>query len=243
VSTLDHWAAGQQDLSALGRTLTDADAATVVPACPVWSVRDVFAHQAGVAADILGGRLEGVTTDPWTDRQVRERADRSLTEILDEWDADAPRLLEAMAPLGDAVDPRMVIDVWTHDQDVRGALGRPGGRIGARADWVADRFRDNLATQVERAGLAPLTVDLGDAPVSATGGTLTVDRFEFSRGSVGRRSLDQIRDWAWAVADPEPYVSLIPVFDARANFLLEPEAISEARAARPGGGAARGADR
>jgi uncharacterized protein (TIGR03083 family) len=222
MSVLDLWAAAQADMSALGRGLRADEADGPVPACPRWKVRDVFAHQAGVASDILGGRLEGVTTDPWTQRQVDERAQRTLAEILDEWDADAPRLLEAMAALGDAVDPRMVIDVWTHDQDVRGAVGRPGLRNGERAEWVGDRFRDHLAEEVERAELAPLVVDFGDRP--AAEGSVAVSRFEFCRAFVGRRSLDQIRQWSWTVDDPEPYVGLIPVFAARADALIEPEA-------------------
>jgi uncharacterized protein (TIGR03083 family) len=221
MSVLDLWAATQADMSTLGRGLREEEGDTPVPACPVWTVREVFAHQAGVANDILGGRMEGVASDPWTQRQVDERSGRTLAEILDEWDADAPRLLEAMAPLGDAVDPRLVIDVWTHDQDVRGAVGRPGLRRGERAEWVADRFRDHVADQVARAELAPLTVDFGDRPAA---GSVTVDRFEFCRATVGRRSLDQIRQWTWTVDDPEPYVGLIPVFTARADALIEPEA-------------------
>ena len=222
MSVLELWADTRADMSALGRDLQAEEGDLPVPACPVWTVREVFAHQAGVANDILGGRMEGVASDPWTQRQVDERAGRTLVEILDEWDADAPRLLEAMAPLGDTVDPRLVIDVWTHDQDVRGAVGRPGQRHGERVEWVADRFRDHVADQVERAGLAPLTVDFGDRP--AAEGSVTVDRFEFCRATVGRRSLDQIRQWAWAVDDPEPYVGLIPAFAARADALVEPEA-------------------
>jgi uncharacterized protein (TIGR03083 family) len=222
MSVLDLWAATRADMSALGRGLRAEEGDIPVPACPMWTVREVFAHQAGVTSDILGGRLDGVASDPWTQRQVDERAGRTLVEILDEWDADAPRLLEAMAPSGDAVDPRLVIDVWTHDQDVRGAVGRPGLRRGEQAEWVADRFRDHVADQVERAALAPLTVDLGDRP--AAEGSVTVDRFEFCRATVGRRSLEQMRQWAWAVDDPEPYLDLIPVFAARADALVEREA-------------------
>jgi hypothetical protein len=51
---------------ALGRTLDDAQADRVVPACPDWTVRDAYAHQAGVSADILAGRMDGVATDEWT---------------------------------------------------------------------------------------------------------------------------------------------------------------------------------
>ena len=149
-------------LRALGRELTDAEAEFVVPACPDWTVREVFAHQAGVAADVLGGRLDGVATDPWTERQVAERADRSLTEILDEWEADTPRLVEAMAPFGDDIDPRMVIDLWTHDHDVRGAVGRSGVRDDAIAAWVADRLQADAGRRFEKAGLTPTAVVFAD---------------------------------------------------------------------------------
>lgn len=223
MTPIELWDAGQRALSALGRSLTDQDAEAVVPACPDWTVRQVFAHQAGVAADILGGRLDGVATDPWTARQVEEREGRSLTEILDEWDADAPRLVEVMAPLGDAIDPRMVMDLWTHDQDVRGAVGRPGERGGERGTWVADRLRVNLHRQVEAAGLAPIAVDLGDGAEAAPGGTLRVPAFEFVRGTVGRRSPGQIRAWDWGVQDPDAYAALVAVFPPRPTDLVEPD--------------------
>ncbi len=219
---LDHWAATQQSMTALGRDLTDEQAELAVPACPEWTVRQVFAHQAGVAADILGGRLEGVTTDPWTDRQVTERAEHSLTRILDEWDADAPRLLEAMAPLGDAVDSRMVIDIWTHEQDVRGAVGRAGNRSGPVMDWILVAAGNHLERQFDRSGLPPLVVETGAGPTPVGGASLSVDAFELARALTGRRSLDQMRAWAWTVEDPEPYLSLIPAFSARTTDLIEP---------------------
>ncbi len=216
---LDHWAASQQSLGALGRELTDAEAELVVPACPDWTVREVFAHQAGVAADILGGRLDGVATDPWTERQVAERADRSLTEILDEWEADTPRLIEAMAPFGDDIDPRMVIDLWTHDHDIRAAVGRAGGRDDATAAWVADRLQADAERRFAKAGLTPTAVVFAEDDTVVA---LVVDPFEFSRARVGRRSPDQVRAWAWRVDDPDPYVALVPVFPPRATDLVEP---------------------
>jgi uncharacterized protein (TIGR03083 family) len=221
VTTVELWAEGQRAMSDLGRSLTETDGATAVPACPDWTVREVFAHQAGVAADILGGRLDGVATDAWTRRQVAERADRSLAEILDEWDADAPRLVETMAPLGDSVDPRLLIDLWTHAQDVRGATGRPGDRTGTVADWVAGAARSNLEHRVREAGLPAIAVDLGDQPPPGPGGGVEVASFELSRALTGRRSPDQIRDWAWTVADPGPYIDLVPVFAPRPDDLVE----------------------
>ena len=219
---LDHWASGQKSMSALGRELSAAEAEQVVPACPEWTVREVFAHQAGVAADLLAGRLDGVATDPWTQRQVAERADRSLPQILDEWDADAPQLLATLAPFGDDVDPRLVVDLWTHHQDVRGAVGRAGDRDTDLARWAAVGLRRFAQKQFRTAGLDPSSVAFTEDGAAPDGVAVVVDRFEFSRAAVGRRSRAQVRSWAWTVADPEPYLPLVAVFAARPDDLEEP---------------------
>jgi len=219
MGTVEVWAEGQRTLSELGRGLGPDDAEVTVPACPAWTVRQVFAHQAGVAADLLAGRLEGVTTDPWTERQVRERADRTLTEVLDEWDADAPRLVEALRPLGDAVDRRLVLDVWAHEQDVRHAVGRPGSRSGPVFDFVVEHVRDYAEHQFHRADLDPGGVDLGDGRSDAA---VRADSFELARAVFGRRSADQVLAWAWSVPDPSPYVAVLPAFTLRPDALEEP---------------------
>ena len=182
----------------------------------------MFAHQAGVAADLLAGRLDGVATDPWTQRQVAERADRSLPQILDEWDADAPQLLATLAPFGDDVDPRLVVDLWTHHQDVRGAVGRAGDRDTDLARWAAVGLRRFAQKQFRTAGLDPSSVAFTEDGAAPDGVAVAVDRFEFSRAAVGRRSRAQVRSWAWTVADPEPYLPLVAVFAARPDDLEEP---------------------
>jgi hypothetical protein len=72
---------GRERVLELAADLDEGDATIVVRACPQWTVKDVYAHIAGVPADILAGRIEGVGTDEWTARQVAARADRSLGEI------------------------------------------------------------------------------------------------------------------------------------------------------------------
>ena len=219
MGAIDLWADGQRTMSALGRTLDAADGERPVPACPAWTVREVFAHQAGVAADLLALRLEGITTEPWTARQVDERAERSLDEILDEWDADAPRLVEMLRPMEDDVDPRLVLDVWTHGQDVRHAVGRPGERSGPVVDFVVEQVRDFVEEQFTDAGLDPIRIDCGDGRTVAA---VRVDPYEFVRAVVGRRSADQVAEWAWSVPDPSPYVEVMPAFALRPDALEEP---------------------
>src|SRR5262245_37983537 len=222
MGVLDLWTDSQRAMSTLGRSLDDIQAETTTPACPEWTVRQVFAHQAGVVTDILAGRLDGLATDEWTQRQVDERADRSLGEILDEWDAGASQLVEALTPVGDGVDPRLLVDIWNHHQDVLGAVGRRE-EPNATGRFVIAALRANLAERLAEAGLPPLALDLGDgstngeAPVS-----VRAPAFEYARAGVGRRSRAQIRAWDWAGDDPDPYVDQIPVFAPRAHDLQEP---------------------
>ena len=118
-------AAVRTDLTAVLRSRgTEAVADVQVPGCPEWTVHDVLAHLAGVEADVLAGRLEGVASDPWTSAQVDARRSLSLDEILDEWDENGPKV-EAMAgAFGDAA-VQWTMDCLTHDADVRGAIGEP----------------------------------------------------------------------------------------------------------------------
>jgi uncharacterized protein (TIGR03083 family) len=213
------WSEGQQAMSALGRTLDEADGERPVPACPTWTVREVYAHQAGATTDLLNGQLDGAGSDPWTAKQVADRADLSLPAILNEWDAGAPNLVTALEPLGDeGLDPRLVMDLWHHHQDVRGALGLPGETTGPVTEWVFSQSHRLLRHLVRDAGL---DVVLGTPPAEPTPGMLTVEPFEGARGVLGRRSPDQIRAWSWGIDDPEPLVATIPVFGPRTEPLVE----------------------
>src|SRR5918911_3351769 len=102
-----------------------------VPATPEWRVRDVVAHLVGVCDDIASGNLEGVTTPPWTAKQVEKRKDASIDALIEEW-ARAAREVEAMIPMFPGHSgPQLVSDVVTHEHDLRGALGQPGARDSA----------------------------------------------------------------------------------------------------------------
>lgn len=208
----------------VGRSLDETTAAGQCAATPEWSVKDVYAHQAGVAADILAGNLEGVATDPWTARQVAERRDLSLAEVLDEWDATAPQIESLIRSLGDAMDPRLLMDLWTHEQDVRHTLGRPGGRESTAAAFSEPFLVGGYAARVCREGLPAVEVVFGDdTTVAGDGdpvGSVKVARFDFLRAVLGRRSPGETRAWDWSV-DPEPYVALIPVFGPRTDPLDE----------------------
>jgi uncharacterized protein (TIGR03083 family) len=218
---VERWSKAQAELSGLARTLAADEAEKVVPACPLWTVHQLLAHQAGVAADVLAGRMDGAGSDEWTAAQVDERAGRPLNQLLDEWDADAATLVERLGP-ADGLEPRLLLDLWTHDQDVRSTVGRPGQRDGPAAEWVREWLTDFVQAKFTGAGLDPVTLDHGDGAPPAAGGVVHVSAFEFVRSVTGRRSLHQVRTWDWEVADPEAYVPLVPAFAPRTTDLLDP---------------------
>src|SRR5437899_355122 len=102
------WTAAQERVIALVEGL-DADAARqTVPATPAWTVHDLLAHVVGLGADVVRGDEPDDHNSAWTQRQVDERADASVADIVDEWRAVAEPLRQWMRehgprPLGDVI--------------------------------------------------------------------------------------------------------------------------------------------
>ena len=63
----------------------DGIAELAVPACPGWTIRQVVAHLAGVAQDIVALNLEKKGTGPWADAQVARLGGHSIDDLLDLW--------------------------------------------------------------------------------------------------------------------------------------------------------------
>jgi uncharacterized protein (TIGR03083 family) len=125
----DHYRTARLRVTELVRSLDDEDLSRPVPACPGWTVHDVVAHVTGVADDALNGRLDGVATPPWTAAQVERGQGVPTLDLLDRW-AEQAAVFESL-PL----PPQAVIDLTTHEQDIRGAVGQPGARDTAELRW------------------------------------------------------------------------------------------------------------
>ena len=97
-------------------------------------MHDLCAHLVGVPAALVArDNPPPGDNQPWVDRQVADRADRSVAELLDEWDAVGPAFEGLMRKLPHAFGG-LVYDAVAHEHDLRGALGRPGrARRGRRA--------------------------------------------------------------------------------------------------------------
>lgn len=135
--------------------LDDREASQVVPATPEWSVHDVVAHLAGLCADVLAGNVAGAATATWTQAQVDARQRATLTELLDEWDAVGPKIAAMADDFPGRYGPQLITDIACHEQDLRGALGKPGARDAEGID-IGVRF---LMTTFVQPGAAALGVD------------------------------------------------------------------------------------
>ena len=148
-----------------------------MPACPLWSVRDLVAHLTGVAEDSLHGRFfdgaVGAWADPalavrreaWTAGQVEARRDLDRDRLVAELERHGQALVRALRR-GDSAATDVpawmigapVADLAVHLDDLREALGLPPepdtlvgthGFAGYRA-WLGDR----LAARRTRAAAA-----------------------------------------------------------------------------------------
>lgn len=189
------------------RPLDVATASTIVPACPDWTVKDVVAHLSGLNAELLAGVDGSIGSHEATSRQVADRSELSLSEVLDEW-------LSLSKAIDDrfAVDPNMaaalLADMVVHAYDIEEILHQSttaaDTAVAASAQRYVGKLQDRLATDFD----TRLTIDLTDdatwpAPRLDNAAELTVQTssFEFLRGVTGRLPRHQVEAFDWS-SDP-----------------------------------------
>ncbi|WP_310961931.1 maleylpyruvate isomerase family mycothiol-dependent enzyme [Nocardioides terrisoli] len=153
---VETWHRACTDFVTLARTLTE-DEVTLPTDLPGWSVHDNVAHTAHLEAVLAGAPEETLDVPDglahvrgpmhrYTEQGVLARRDRTVAELADEIEsAVATRYaaLRADPPVdGSSAPPRTPggapwdnetllanrpLDVWMHEQDIRRAIGRPGG--------------------------------------------------------------------------------------------------------------------
>ncbi|MEJ2886947.1 maleylpyruvate isomerase family mycothiol-dependent enzyme [Actinomycetospora aeridis] len=200
------WSRAQERVVALVAGLTPERAATTVPACPDWTVRDLLSHMVGLGADVIAGDEPDDHNEEWTARQVDARRGRDVGALVAEWEVVAGPLRAWMAEHG----TRPLGDVTIHEQDLRGALEEPGGRDTPAIAALRDRFVGRLTPRLDP-GLPPIALvgeqwswcsagEPADAAVE-----LRAPDFDLARALMARRSAAQLRSWT-VRGDVEPYL-------------------------------------
>jgi uncharacterized protein (TIGR03083 family) len=205
----------RERLAALVAGLDEAELGAPVPACPGWSVADVIGHLAAIPEDALAGRLTGPPSEEQTAAQVDRFRGRPMAQILAGWDELAPRFEEVVAAF--KVWPA-VIDVASHEQDIRGAIGLPGARdtevIRQMSGWLLARLRPPVRVRVT---VEDTQIQVGPDGEPALG--LTTTWYEAFRWRMGRRSRDQLAALDWS-GDPAPVLDHLVIFGpARADII------------------------
>lgn len=206
------YGAARGRIADLVRSIDAATEALPVPATPAWTVHDLVAHVVGVAADGTSGNMEGAPGEEWTAAQVARGKDVPIQGLLADWARSGP-LMEAFLSSGaGAMAGAAVVDVHTHEADLRHALGRAVVVPDDFLRWVRARLGDGFDEAVAQAGLPAVTVE-------ATG-------LEWFRGRLGRRTEAEVSAYGWVDAGgetiaPGPYLDHWFIFGRAATSLGE----------------------
>lgn len=204
----DAYRAGRERIAALLADEPDESWDLPVRACPGWTVRGVVGHLLGTVEDALAGVITGPPSEELTAVQVERHAAAPGPELLARWAELAPPFEEVVT--AGQIWPA-VLDVVSHEHDVRLALERPGGRS---TDIVL-----RAATALVTVLAAPWTLEVTlterpdasvrSAPADGPTYRLAAPAFEVLRLRLGRRSRAEVRALAW---DPIPPPDLAPLF-------------------------------
>ena len=195
-----------------------------MPACPLWSVRDLVAHLCGVAEDSTHGQFfDGAVAawaDPelaaqreaWTAGQVEARRGLDRHRLVAELERHGQALVRALRR-GDTAATDVpawmlaapVADLAAHLDDLREALGLPPEPETLITRYGFGSYRAWLGERIAVRGLAPLRLTDPTDPASAwvlggdgePGATLEADGYELFRAISGRRRLEDVRSWSW----------------------------------------------
>ncbi|GAA2597212.1 maleylpyruvate isomerase family mycothiol-dependent enzyme [Actinomadura fulvescens] len=177
------------------------DAAVLpVPACPEWTVRDLVDHLADVCTVATRRLTTGEFVRPG---RVPTPGAPALPRLLDSWAERGERLDELVAASTDRLSDVLVMDAFTHELDLRHALGSPPPAGHPAYPGMLDFVANAVLAQVSTLGLPPLEIVTPGARWTNQGERPAVtlaaaDRHDLYRTLTGRRTHEQIAALSWS---------------------------------------------
>jgi uncharacterized protein (TIGR03083 family) len=223
------------------RSASQETLGTAVPATPKWTVKDVLAHVTGLASDTVKGSLPAIDPlEQWrdstlvtamTDRQVAQRKEKNIENIISEWSEVTQSIIPMMRgeipfPPGTTYDTGVVFvtDVTVHEQDVRAALGLGRPPEGRALSIAMAGYCFALVFRLRQTGPLALTLCYGGKErllgSGETRAKVEADRYELVRAMAGRRNSSQLRGLRWE-GDPQPFLPLISTYGERPDALTD----------------------
>ena len=190
----------------IGELVDDGVGAQSVLATPKWTVHDVVGHVAGIAEDAATDNMGGAPGDDWTAAQVARARDKSIGQLFDQWAGHAAGM-EAFLSTPEGINASAaVVDVNTHEADLRHALGLAVAPDDEFIAWVAPELLDGFYRAVADGDLPPVIVE--------------ADPIDIWRGRLGRRTTEEVARFNWST-DPTPYLDTWFLFGPRSTPLGE----------------------
>ena len=202
--SVEIWKRACADFVALARTLGPEEE-HVATDLEGWDVHDNVAHTAHLEAVLAGAPEETIEVPPaphikgvtgyYTEQGVLARRDRTLAELADEIEdaverryatllADPPIDGSVPAPKTpggvpwtlDTLLGNRPVDVWMHEQDIRRAIGRPGGYDSPAATFTLRRFASGFPVVLGKKVAPPAgTTVVVDVPEAGVRAAATID--------------------------------------------------------------------
>jgi uncharacterized protein (TIGR03083 family) len=179
-----------------------------VPACPGWTVRDTIAHLVGICQGVEARLGQRAAARPGL-AAVR-LGELDVDALADEWGRSGRAAESALARPGHSHQGAvLVMDAFTHELDVRIALGAPFPVGHPAFRGAFEVVIGGLSGSVMALGLPALVVAAGGAdwlvgdgdPAAVVRGSAA----DLYRSLTGRRTGRQIANLAWS-ADPRPWL-------------------------------------
>jgi uncharacterized protein (TIGR03083 family) len=199
------------NVGALAEALDD-ERAMLATGCPGWTVRDHVAHVTDLESILVGrtradhvvpDRLPYIRNQPGVFMEVGVDARRGvpMADLLAEYREVTAERMAGLATLEDSQLDEMgrgpfgeskirsmlavrVFDLWSHEQDIRRALGHPGGLGGVPAAHSRERMLMGAGNKAQER-LRPPAGTVIAFNVTGPGGALRSITFDGERGRAG----------------------------------------------------------